>query len=286
MYLFKKANDLQAYLTHFRLKNQPVGFVPTMGALHEGHLSLVHQSIQSNACTVCSIFVNPTQFNERSDLDKYPRTPAKDLELLYKVGCHVVFMPEVEEVYPPGQTAIHVPAINLNGLDQLMEGAFRPGHFEGVMQVVKRLIDLVQPQRLYLGQKDFQQFLIVQRMVEALKLPLEVISCPIFREANGLAMSSRNERLSPELRAKAALIYQTLCDAKQWMEQFPPQMICEKALQQLQVEDFRPEYFELVDSQTLLPVHDFEAVESIHACAAVWVGEVRLIDNLFLKEAL
>lgn len=285
MYLFKRANDLRAYLNTLGLKNQSLGFVPTMGALHEGHLSLVRQSIQSNAYTVCSIFVNPTQFNERSDLEKYPRTPAKDIELLSKVGCDILFMPGVDEVYPSAQTAMAVPKVALNGLEQRMEGAFRPGHFKGVMQVVKRLIDLINPQKLYLGQKDFQQFLVVRRMVEDLGLPLEVIPCPIFREANGLAMSSRNERLPLELRAKAGLIYKTLCDAQQWMNRYSPEKVSEMALQQLQVEDFKPEYFEIVDSQTLLPLQHFDEAAQVIACTAVWVGDVRLIDNLYLKQA-
>jgi len=281
MYLFKKISALRQFLESYRSKNRAVGFVPTMGALHKGHLSLIEQSLASTQCTVSSIFVNPTQFNEAADLEKYPRNPAKDLMMLYKVGCHAVFMPSPEEVYPPGLDT-SVP-VNFGVLAQPMEGRFRPGHFEGVAQVVKRLIDIVGPDKLFMGQKDYQQYLIVRHMAQALSLPTEVVMSPIVREKNGLAMSSRNERLSPENREKAAALFQTLQKAAQWIGQYSPREVEHKALQELQQPGLEPEYFELVDGRSLQPIPDFKSPDSIVACAALWIGGVRLIDNLILK---
>ncbi|MCB0637818.1 MAG: pantoate--beta-alanine ligase, partial [Lewinella sp.] len=201
MYLFQGVSQLQRHLAAERVNNRTVGFVPTMGALHEGHLALVRQSLAENQVTVCSIFVNPTQFNDSDDLKKYPRTPGKDLEKLAMVGCDVAFLPNVAEVYPPGlDTAL---PLDLAGLDRSLEGAHRPGHFAGVVQVVKRFLDLVEPHRLYLGQKDFQQQLIIRHMVQALNLPVKVLTVPTVREPDGLAMSSRNTLLDPAIRPAA-----------------------------------------------------------------------------------
>ncbi|MCB9347368.1 MAG: pantoate--beta-alanine ligase [Lewinellaceae bacterium] len=281
MYLFKKISGLRLFLESYRSKNRAIGFVPTMGALHEGHLSLIKQSLDSTQCTVGSIFVNPTQFNEAADLEKYPRTPAKDLAMLYKAGCHAVFMPSPEEVYPSGlDTSV---AVDFGALAQPMEGRFRPGHFEGVAQVVKRLIDIVGPDKLFMGQKDYQQYLIVRHMAQALSLPTEVVMSPIVREKSGLAMSSRNERLGPENREKAAVLFRILQKTAQWMGQYPPREVERKALQELQQPGIEPEYFELVDGSSLQPIPDFESPGSIVACAALWIGGVRLIDNLILK---
>ncbi len=282
MYLFKKISTLRRFLESYRNKNRPIGFVPTMGALHEGHLSLIRQSLEATQCTVCSIFVNPTQFNEASDLEKYPRTPAKDLSMLYKAGCDVVFMPAPEEVYPPGlDTRI---SIGFDGLDQPMEGRFRPGHFEGVAQVVRRLLDIVKPDKLFLGQKDYQQFLIVQHMARVLSIPTEVVMAPIVREENGLAMSSRNQRLSPGQREQAAALHKTLQKTVTWIREYPPREVEQRAIQALQQQaGIEPEYFQLADADTLQPVPDYESPGSIVACAAIWVGGVRLIDNIILK---
>ncbi|MCO6477469.1 MAG: pantoate--beta-alanine ligase [Phaeodactylibacter sp.] len=282
MYLFKKISTLIRFLESYRNKNRPIGFVPTMGALHEGHLSLVRQSLEATQCTVCSIFVNPTQFNEASDLEKYPRTPAKDLTMLYKAGCDVVFMPAPEEVYPPGlDTSVN---IGFAGLDHPMEGRFRPGHFQGVAQVVKRLLDIVEPDKLLMGQKDYQQFLIVRHMARVLSLPTEVVMAPTVREKNGLAMSSRNQRLSPEQRELAAALRQTLQKAAKWIRKYPPREVEQKAIQALrQYPGIEPEYFQLADGATLQPAPDYENPDSIVACAAIWIGGVRLIDNMILK---
>lgn len=282
MFVFKTVSELQQYLNSRRANGEQIGFAPTMGALHLGHLDLMRHSKAQNACTVCSIFVNPTQFNDPKDLEKYPRTPEKDLAMLESVGTEVVFMPPVEEIYPPGLDL--TLQLDLNPLDQVMEGAFRPGHFQGMAQVVKRLLDIVQPDRLYMGQKDFQQFSIVGYLIQQMQLPVELVMVPTVREADGLAMSSRNVRLSPEQRQAAPIIYQTLEWAK---SQLGLQAIAEietAALQRLSLPEFRPEYFQIVDGKTLQPIINPTEHDWIVACVATWVGEVRLIDNLPLVQ--
>jgi pantoate--beta-alanine ligase len=282
MFVFNTVSELQQYLNSRRANGEQIGFAPTMGALHLGHLDLMRHSKAQNACTVCSIFVNPTQFNDPKDLEKYPRTPEKDLTMLESVGTEVVFMPAVEEIYPPGlDLTLH---LNLNPLDQVMEGAFRPGHFQGMAQVVKRLLDIVQPDRLYMGQKDFQQFSIVGYLIQQMQLPVELVMVPTVREPDGLAMSSRNVRLSPAQRQAAPIIYRTLEWAK---SQLGLQAIAEietEALQRLNLPDFRPEYFQIVDGKTLQPITNPTEHDWIVACGASWVGEVRLIDNLALAQ--
>ncbi len=281
MFLCKTRSELHQYLNSRRMMGEQIGFAPTMGALHLGHLDLMRHSKAQNACTVCSIFVNPTQFNDPKDLEKYPRTPEKDLEMLESVGTEVVFMPSVEEIYPPGlNTTLQ---LELGQLDKVMEGAFRPGHFQGMAQVVKRLLDLVQPDHLYMGQKDFQQFSIVGHMIRQLQLPVELVMVPTVRETDGLAMSSRNVRLSPAQRQAAPVIFQTLEWAKTQLGRQPIADIEAAALQRLNLPDFRPEYFQIVDGRTLLPVANPADHDWIVACVATWVGEVRLIDNLPLQ---
>lgn len=281
MYLFKKVNDLQQHLTKIRKKGGSVGFVPTMGALHEGHLSLIRQSVEVNDCTVCSIFVNPTQFNDNADLEKYPRTVAKDMAMLNSVTCDVLFLPDVNEVYPPGlKTELK---LNFGELATVMEGYFRPGHFDGMAQVVKRLLDIVEPHNLYMGQKDFQQLAIVRNMLTQLEMPINLVMCAIVREADGLAMSSRNVRLDPALRKKALLLSQTLEKAKAKMDAKSPAEIQKWALKQLTIPSFKPEYFEIVNAITLQPIKKFSDADYVVACTAVWVGEIRLIDNLIFK---
>lgn len=282
MFLYHTLSELQQYLNSRRRLGEQIGFAPTMGALHSGHLDLIRHSKAHNACTVCSIFVNPTQFNDPKDLEKYPRTPEKDLAMLESVGTEVVFMPAVEEIYPPGlETTLQ---LELGQLDKVMEGAFRPGHFQGMAQVVKRLLDIVQPDRLYMGQKDFQQFSIVGHMIRQLNLPVELVMVPTVREADGLAMSSRNVRLSEAQRTVAPVIYQTLSWAKTQLGIQPIAEIEAEAMQRLSLPEFRPEYFQIVDGRTLLPVVEPTEHKWIVACVASWVGEVRLIDNLELKK--
>ena len=281
MLIFKTVADLQSWLRIKRREHILVGFVPTMGALHDGHISLVRLAKRAGETVVASIFVNPTQFNDPADLEKYPRTPGRDLAMLLRVNCDAVFMPSVEEVYPPGLD-LRVQ-INLDQLDRVMEGAFRPGHFEGMMTVVKRLLDIVQPNHLYMGQKDFQQLTIVADMIWQLRLDVQLIMVHTIRERDGLAMSSRNTRLSPDERRLAPTIYKTLEWARVQAYQQPLQAVAAAAFDQLAATGFRPEYFEIVDGHTLLPVADLSESGMIVACVAAWLGNVRLIDNVVIK---
>jgi pantoate--beta-alanine ligase len=282
MYLFRRVSDLQAFFKAERVNNRALGFVPTMGALHAGHLSLIRTSLTQNEITLASIFVNPTQFNDPNDLKKYPRTPGKDLEKLAAVGCDAVFLPEVEDIYPNGTEA--QLSIDLAGLDTKMEGAQRPGHFDGVAQVVHRFLQIVEPQNLYMGQKDYQQQLIIRRMIDVLKLPVKLRTVPTEREEDGLAMSSRNTLLDPEVRAKATLLYNTLLEAKNRLEKGQnPNEIESWAMSVLAQPEFRPEYFSIVNSETLESLTDPSTCKEIVACTAVWAGNVRLIDNMVLR---
>lgn len=282
MLVFKKVAELQQWLNEARKSGKKVGFAPTMGALHEGHLSLVHAAKSECDLAVVSIFVNPTQFNDPSDLEKYPRMPEKDIALLISADCDVLFMPPVEEVYPPGLELGVV--LDFGALDQVMEGEFRPGHFLGMATVVKRLLDIVEPHCLYMGQKDFQQFTIVQDMLHQLGSDIQLRRCPTTREADGLAMSSRNLRLSPELRRSAPEIYRSMQAAKTELEHEPAANVQERALERLKTVGLQPEYFDIVDGATLLPVEHYTDSDFIVICVAAWAGEVRLIDNLVVKE--
>jgi len=276
---------LQSYVTEQKASGQTIGLTPTMGALHDGHFSLIRKSILENDITICSVFVNPTQFNEASDLDKYPRTLAKDAQGLKAQGCDVLFAPSVEEIYPDGKD--YKVEVNLNGLDHVMEGAHRPGHFEGVVQVVKRLIEVASCDRLYMGQKDFQQFTIIRQMISDLEIACKLVVCPILRAEDGLAMSSRNVRLLTEHRKKANVLFRVLTQAKEWLEQGrSPIEITTKSMEYLEVPDFKPEYFDIIDGYTLLPINDHLQHDVVVACTAVWAGEVRLIDNMILKGEL
>ena len=287
MLIFKKVADLRQWLDRQAL---PIGFAPTMGALHEGHLELIRMAKREGCLAVASIFVNPTQFNDPKDLEKYPRTPEKDAALLLSAHCDALFIPEVVEVYPP-EVNLTID-LDFRQLDQVMEGEFRPGHFKGMATVVNRLLDIVRPDKLYMGQKDFQQLSIVRDMIRQLQLPVELVMCPTVREPDGLAMSSRNVRLTPEMRQIAPLIHQILQWARTALEtdRSVPEIQAE-ALKKLSDAGFRPEYFDLVDGVSLLPIADNGAIQSMQetgeggqivACTAVFAGEVRLIDNLVL----
>ena len=276
-------SQMQALIQDHRSKGKTVGFAPTMGALHNGHMSLMQASNKENDITVCSIFVNPTQFNEASDLEKYPRTLEADQKLLKKNGVDIVFAPSTDEVYPKDvNTNLD---IDFKELDVEMEGEFRPGHFAGVAQVVKRLLDIVTPDALYMGQKDFQQFSICQYMIEYFDLPTKLRVIPIVREESGLAMSSRNVRLTPANKAAAKEIHKTL----KYVKRNKYKMSCSEleayAMNRLaKVADFKPEYFTIADGRTLKQIKDMRKVEYVVACTAVWAGEVRLIDNMILKK--
>lgn len=268
--------DLQLFLSNSK---GSVGFVPTMGALHQGHISLINKAKSENETVVCSIFVNPTQFNNADDLKKYPRTIEADNQMLLTAGCDVVFVPSVEEMYPSGNQLLN---LDLQTLDQVMEGKFRAGHFKGVVTIVKRLFDAVKPNKAYFGKKDFQQLAVIRYMVKVLGLSVEIIGCPILREKNGLAMSSRNMRLSTEQRAKAGLIFKTLTYTKQNIHIHTPLALIEQAIKTFENSDLKLEYFEIVDPQTLLPIITFDKNRGAVACVALYAGDVRLIDNMEL----
>ncbi|GLR18521.1 pantoate--beta-alanine ligase [Portibacter lacus] len=264
-----------------RAAGKTIGFVPTLGALHDGHASLIRKSKRKSDITVCSIFVNPTQFNDPSDLKKYPRTYEADSKLLTSLETDILYMPSVKEVYPSDlDTAVHV---DFGNLFTVMEGAHRPGHFDGVVQVVKRLLDIVKPDQLYMGQKDFQQFTIIQHMINELKMPVELVVCKIKREDHGLAMSSRNERLVPSIRERASIIRKTMIAVKRKIKKKPFSEIKEYATHRMTIPDFKPEYFSIVDGNNLQRVTSYEDSDYIVACTAVWAGEIRLIDNIILK---
>lgn len=281
MLIFTKVADLQHWLHEQRHAGKTVGFAPTMGALHTGHLSLVHAAKAECDLAVVSIFVNPTQFNDLKDLDQYPRMPEQDAQLLREAGCDALFIPPVEEVYPPGEDL--TVSLDFRQLDQVLEGVFRPGHFIGMATVVKRLLDIVQPHRLYMGQKDFQQLTIVRDMLRQLDSPVQLVMCPTTREPDGLAMSSRNLRLTPEMRAAAPVIFETLQAAKTAFEHTPAALVQARATERLQAAGLKPEYFDLVDGISLLPVAHWADSAFVVACVAAWAGEVRLIDNLVVK---
>lgn len=281
MRIFATVKEVQDFLTIKKAQGKTIGFVPTMGALHRGHLDLVKKSVRENDVTVCSIFVNPTQFNDAKDLEKYPRTLEKDCTLLETVKTDVVFAPGVDDVYPPGLEYV-IP--DLNGLDTLWEGAFRPGHFKGVVQVVNRLLDIVKPDHLYMGQKDFQQFTIIQHVLKTGKSKVKLVVCPTKREKNGLAMSSRNQRLSEGMRQKAGLIYRTLQAAKKKWGTDTPASIQNYTMKRLSTDFFNPEYVAIMDGNTLQPINEYKEGQYAVVCCAVWAEGVRLIDNMVLEK--
>ena len=271
---------LKQALNSARKEGKSIGFVPTMGALHEGHMDLV-----SRASTVCdlvvvSVFVNPTQFNNASDLEKYPRTPEADSELLKKFGCDVAFFPSEREIYPENLVS---PRVDLEGLDEVMEGKFRPGHFKGVVQVVFRLFDLVEPQKAFFGLKDFQQVAVIKKMVAQLSLPIQIVPCETSRTEKGLAMSSRNARLSETQKEEALIIYRTLSRAKTDAATFSPKETQKRAISYFEEGTLQLEYLSIVDPVTLEDLED-QWVPGATMCIACFCGDVRLIDNLNLIE--
>jgi pantoate--beta-alanine ligase len=255
------------------------GFVPTMGALHAGHIALVERAAGENEVASASIFVNPIQFNNPDDLTRYPRTLDADLAKLEKAGCHLVFVPEVKEMYPEPSTKVY----DFGMLDKVMEGEFRPGHFNGVAVVVKRLFDIMRPSRAYFGEKDYQQLQVIKALVRKERIPVEIIPCPTVREPDGLAMSSRNVRLSHEERQAAPVIYKALCDLRNNRHAFDMQECIHRAIKQIEsVGVLRVEYLTLSDAETLQPARDWSGASPIIACIAVFAGPVRLIDNLLI----
>lgn len=282
MLIFTTQEDLKRHLTTNFKSSKNIGFVPTMGALHQGHLSLIQKSISENDTTVMSIFVNPTQFNNAVDLENYPRTLDADVEKLKKISPDIIiFAPSVDDIYQGKALAQH---FDFDGLEHEMEGRHRPGHFDGVGTIVKRLFEIVQPTRAYFGEKDFQQLLIIKKMVEKTGLPVKVIDQPIFREENGLAMSSRNERLSVIQRKEASFIYKTLREAKnQFGTKNATKVVnwVENAFQNNT--NFKLEYFEIADESTLKSIQNKEPNKKYRAFIAVYMNDVRLIDTISLN---
>lgn len=284
MEIFKQIAPLKAFLNAQKRAGKSIGLVPTMGALHAGHLSLIKASAAQNDVTVCSIFVNPTQFNNPSDLQKYPRTLDKDTLLLEKVECDAVFCPDASEMYPERS----IIKFDFGHLDKVMEGAFRPGHFSGVGLVVSKLFNIIQPTHAYFGQKDWQQFAVIRRLVEELNFDLELTSVPTSREDDGLAMSSRNLRLNPEQRQVATVFYESLVVARQALQQGKTVQEA-RAMVQTKFDERHVslEYFELADSKNLNILENVKASDAPSGqpimCIAGFVGEVRLIDNMFLQ---
>lgn len=269
--------DLQAELSVLKAQGKKVGLVPTMGALHAGHASLVKRSVSENDVTVVSIFVNPTQFNDKNDLEKYPRTVEADCQLLEECKATFAFVPSVEEMYPEPDTR----KFSYAPLDTVMEGAFRPGHFNGVCQIVSKLFDAVTPDRAYFGEKDFQQLAIIREMVRQMKYNLEIVGCPIVRESDGLALSSRNKRLSAQERENALNISRTLFESRNFAASHTvseTQKMVEEAISN--APGLRLEYFEIVDGNTLQKIADWKDTSYAVGCITVFCGEVRLIDNI------
>lgn len=273
--------DLQAELSVLKAQGKKVGLVPTMGALHAGHASLVKRSVNENEVTVVSVFVNPTQFNDKNDLVKYPRTLDADCKLLEACGATYTFAPSVEEMYPEPDTR----QFSYAPLDTVMEGAFRPGHFNGVCQIVSKLFEAVKPHRAYFGEKDFQQLAIIHEMVRQMQFDLEIVGCPIVREEDGLALSSRNARLSAEERENALKISQTLFKSRTFAATHTvseTQKFVEDAI--AAAPGLRLEYFEIVDGNTLQKVGNWDQTSYAVGCITVFCGDVRLIDNIKYKE--
>lgn len=277
MLVFEKIKEATSFLQSKKKSGQKIGFVPTMGALHQGHLELMKKAKKENDLLVVSIFVNPIQFNNPADLEKYPRDLEKDKALLEEVGCDVLFVPEVSEMYPEKVTK----QFNFGNLEKVMEGAFRPGHFNGVAVVVEKLFDIVKPDKAYFGEKDFQQLAIIQRMVVLEEVPVQIVPCQTIREKDGLAMSSRNERLTKAERKIAPFIAQILTEAKSKMSSLSPNEI--RLLVENKFRDqpeFELEYFEIADDKTLQPTFNWSESQGIVGFIAAYLGKVRLIDNI------
>lgn len=282
MYIFKTVAALQLHLQGVRQQGKSVGFVPTMGALHHGHLRLLQNALEQTDIVVCSIFVNPTQFGDAQDLALYPRPIEQDIEQLERVGCSVLFLPSVEEIYPEEW---QTPIFDLEGLDKTMEGAERPGHFAGVVQVVHRLLAIVEPDALFMGQKDYQQFTIIKHLLQLMDSPIRLVRVPIVREKDGLAMSSRNVRLSEAGRQKATLISKMLFQAKEQAQTASLAIVQANALAFLKKNNLQADYFTIINGDSLEPISEFSEALIVTACTTVRIDGVRLLDNIILRES-
>ncbi len=294
MIIFNSAQKLKNHLNGIRSQGKTIGFAPTMGALHKGHISLISTAKAQCDVVVCSIFVNPTQFNDLSDLDKYPRTLEADIVLLESANCDILFAPEISEIYSEQEinakknnvedkTWMVGKTVDFGLLDKVMEGALRPGHFNGVAQVVSKLFRIVEPNKSFFGQKDFQQLTIIKSMVRQLEMPIEIVACPIVRESDGLAMSSRNTRLTKDDRKRVPFIFKTLSYIVDTYKDSTINELLEEVELEFSIDDFmKLEYLEIVDAETLQPIDDLETATSAVACIAVKLSNVRLIDNIIL----
>lgn len=283
MLLIKKVDDLLYIIGKKRKVGLSIGFVPTMGALHAGHISLLEAAKSENSLTVCSIFINPTQFNNQKDFENYPVTIEKDVYLLENTGCDILFFPSPDEIYP--HTMQKPGLYELGFLETILEGRFRPGHFQGVCQVVHRLLEIIRPDNLYLGQKDYQQVLIIKKLLSltGLNESVKLTVCPTLREPDGLAMSSRNLRLSEEDRNKAAAISQALKNIKKNLKNGNAELLIAEAKDFLTMKGFKTDYIEIADARTLEPVKNWDGSQKLVAVAAAALNDVRLIDNLLLN---
>ena len=277
MKLCQTTADLQEEVALAKAAGKSIGLIPTMGALHEGHGSLIAAARKENELVIVSVFVNPTQFNDKHDLETYPRTLDKDCTLLEPVGCDYVFAPSAEEMYPEPDTR----TFDLGTVSEVMEGAKRPGHFNGVCQIVSKLFDAVQPDRAYFGEKDFQQIAVIRAMVKQLDIPVKINDCPILREADGLALSSRNVRLTPEQRQKAPLIARTLKESTNFVPEKSVQEVIDYVVNTINADPImRVEYYEIVDGNTMESIKNWSDTTYPVGCITVYCGEVRLIDNI------
>lgn len=280
MIILRDLEEVQDLIREWKLSSKTIGFVPTMGALHEGHISLVENSKKENDRTIVSVFVNPTQFNNLEDLEKYPRTEQADASLLEEAGVDAVFFPTVEVIYPNGAES---EKFNFQGLENQMEGKFRPGHFDGVGTVVKRFFEIIQPNKAYFGEKDFQQLRIIQQLIQNTRLPIEIVPVPIKRAENGLALSSRNKRLTPEMLEEAPKIYQILNKAKDYLQSHTIAETKSFVEEEFGKTKLKLEYFEIADEETLESIEELKPGQKIRGFIAVFAGEIRLIDNMALN---
>ena len=280
MEVLNNIKSVHNLIVKLKKTGKTIGFVPTMGALHQGHISLVEQSLKENDFTLVSVFINPTQFNNSEDLKKYPITTDNDIEILKKHGADAVYFPKVEDIYPNGLTSEHYEFF---GLEMQMEGKFRPGHFDGVATVIRRFFEIVQPLNAYFGEKDFQQLRIVQELVKKFHLPIQIVPVAIKREEDGLAMSSRNVRLTESQRKESPIIYQILLQAKEYLKNHSIEETKKFVEEKFKETSFELEYFEIADEKNLLPAKEKLKDQKLRAFIAVFADEVRLIDNLDLN---
>ena len=282
MIIFKKKIDISNYIVNYKKTSGKIGFIPTMGALHKGHISLIEASKKTDTLTICSIFVNPTQFNNTADFEKYPVTIEKDIDMLEKAGCNVLFLPSVEEIYP-ADSSTTLP-YELGFIETVLDGKYRPGHFQGVCNVVQRLLDIVQPNTIYLGQKDYQQCIIIKKLTELIQSPTQIIICPTLRESDGLAMSSRNMRLTSVERMKAVKISEVLLFIKQEIKPGNLQDLKQRCINYLTNEGYNVDYVEIADATNLTLLQNWDGKTKLVALVAAFLNEVRLIDNRIVNE--